>query len=374
MDICDALQTVHNFAHGRAQLELDEERLRYYDEHGSFVRQSKIDILMRDHKIHQFQSAEFWLLHDKRELEEELKEREERIVELVQGIEDEREENALERDAEVQRLEQNHQELDTAHTTLRRQKENLEAKLKHEREALEDVKAKFGDLEGRLGRTQLQLTSAQNELSAKDREIQTWHRMEKKDARELDELRRERVDVGLRLQEMEDSVKQGEQEARVERERIEAKVKKEKKALEKRISQLEAQLEEARETILATAASPELGGKEQEPTPTPPPQSQPKSRPRRPVRRKSPEAQDVATDDSEREVQQPAAPKNAKKRKADRAEPELKAPVIPKKKRKLGVDLEARSWLRHSLMIMSLVLFRLLWLVYHPDLLLEFQS
>jgi len=185
------------------------------------------------------------------------------------------------------------------------------------------------------------------------------------------------------LKDMEDSMKQAEKEAHSEQEKLNARAKKERSALERRVSELEAELKEAKEMInVSTSPSrrkfappppdgmksrqvhsassssqmrvsgskqakqwprvetsdeespigpiaanvPSDSDREEDPIPPPKPQSRPRPKPRpipKPVSRpRSPEVQEVTSDNNEVEVPSPKSKslKSHGKRKADQVD------------------------------------------------------
>ncbi len=108
----------------------------------------------------------------------------------------------------------------------------------------------------KLEQVQLRLTSVQDELTEKNHEIQSRHRIEQQDIREVEQLRKVKVDLELRLKDMKDGMRQAEEEVRSEQERINAKAKKEKSLFERRISELEVNIQKS----ISYLATNYLGG------------------------------------------------------------------------------------------------------------------
>ncbi|KAF9515543.1 hypothetical protein BS47DRAFT_783751 [Hydnum rufescens UP504] len=89
---------------------------------------------------------------------------------------------------------------------FKRKNEDLEADLDRTRAAYEALESKLTDVSAKLERAELNLGSAKQDLAEKIEEIKKWHRLDKREDQELEELRRIKADLETRVKELEDRV------------------------------------------------------------------------------------------------------------------------------------------------------------------------
>ncbi|CCM01408.1 uncharacterized protein FIBRA_03459 [Fibroporia radiculosa] len=256
---CDALQAAHRLAHLRTAAELDHERAVVVLERAETGRE-RLARLQRDYRLVAFQRREVELESRICQLEREAEDLRAQHAEQSQGLSEEFENKAHGLEAQcADLLEQLRDKAIEIHSTMK-DKEAVEdalAKLRAEHTALV---ASSSTTATKLERTALHLDglkSSFSELEAKHseaertvaelrRQLEKWRNLENREGAEIETLRRQRIELEVRVKEAETRAEEAAAKA-TDREEIAEKAKKKTEKYKAALDEYRKAIEEAQD-------------------------------------------------------------------------------------------------------------------------------
>ncbi|EGN99261.1 hypothetical protein SERLA73DRAFT_182173 [Serpula lacrymans var. lacrymans S7.3] len=216
---CETLQACHRIAHLRTSAALDEERIIVLKERG-VLREERLARLQRDYKITMFQAREADLESQVLELEDELEARRADEEYEVRVLNEQHQKAMTDLQKKYTIVATEVKDMAAELTAARKDKEDAEDRLRHLREEHADSASKSASSSSKLERITLQrdtlltrvdeLKQANDDLKRSNSELQRqvdkWQSLENRGEAELDNVRKQKIDLEIRTKDIERKV------------------------------------------------------------------------------------------------------------------------------------------------------------------------
>ncbi|KDQ15952.1 hypothetical protein BOTBODRAFT_31408 [Botryobasidium botryosum FD-172 SS1] len=260
VEACESIQAVHNISHLRTCLKLDNERLsRFEDSVNS--RKERVRAIVLEDKIALFQIREIELETRVEDLEDDIEVARAQLQEAAHDAHIQSEALQEELLRKLKRIDSQKSEASEQLAQLKRGKIDAEAELARLQSVHDALMSSTKSTELKLERLTLELKAVRAHEDELGQQILGWQRLGSKEEKEMEELRRTKVELELQVREMEnrllnhDKVAKGLEKEQKRSEKLNAEVKRLEDLLaEARASVASSQTEAARAQKLLLAS------------------------------------------------------------------------------------------------------------------------